>query len=237
MSKAAKSLMLALIGCCSVLAFATAQRGDLLLLDGKKYTIFTNPLEPYLERHRDRLPETTVVSTGLWRGYVATWEVKDGHLLLVDVAMLKSVKSGEKDWSTELSSVMPQMFPGEKAVAADWFSGHIIIPNGKLVRYVHMGYASIYKRYIMLRVEKGVLIRKWTTNAEGFIKFRDAQFASFKNTEEYRQALADTAKEGNTTPKENEEFLREYYSERYMAMIFDNPTPAEEKREQRNEGL
>jgi hypothetical protein len=37
-----------------------------------------------------------------------------------------------------------------------------------------------------------------------------------------RKALAETSKEGGMSRKENEEFLRQYYSERYMSMIFDN---------------
>jgi hypothetical protein len=209
---------------CSVLAFATAQQGDKLLVDGKSYEIFTNPLEPYLEEHPGKLPKSEVVSTALWRGYVATWEVKDHKLLLMDVGILKSVpeKSGS-GFSTELTSVMEQIFPGKKEVFAEWYSGNIIIPDGKLVHYVHMGYASTYSKYILLRVEKGAVTRQWKTDAEGYIKFRDAQFEAFKKTEEYRKALAETSKEGSMSPKENEEFLREYYSARYMAMIFDAP--------------
>jgi hypothetical protein len=208
---------------CSVLLLATAQRGDNLRLDGKEYGIYTNPLEPFLQENPGKLPKSDVISTGLWRGYVATWEVKDRMLLLVDVQILHSEKKpGESGFSTEFKSVMAQMFPENKAVAARWFSGNIIVPDGKLVNYVHMGYASTYEKYILLRIENGAVIRQWTTDASGFIKFRDAQFAAYKKTEEFRKALAETAKEGSMSPKENEEFLRQYYSERYMSMIFDN---------------
>lgn len=210
------------IACLSILAWATAQQGDVLILKGKKYFIYTNPLESYLQNNPGILPKADVVSTGLWRGYVATWEVRNDRLLLVDVGILKSVsKPGESGFSTELSSVMSKMFPGEREVAANWFSGHVIVPDGKLIHYVHMGYASTYEKYIVLRIEKGAVTQKWTTDAKGFIEFRDRQFAFYKNTEEYRKALAETTKDGNMTPKQNEEFLREYYSERYMSMIFD----------------
>jgi hypothetical protein len=212
-----------LLAGCSIVLFATAQRGDNLRLDGKNYEIFTDPLEPYLEKNRDKLPKSNVTSTGLWRGYVATWEIKDHALLLVDVQILQSVsKPKEPGFSTELKSVMEQMFPGEKEVAARWFSGNIIVPDGKLKQYVHMGYASTYEKYILLRVEKGAVTRQWKTDAEGFVRFRNAQFESFKKTEEYRKALAETSKEGSMSPKENEEFLREFYSGRYMSMIFDD---------------
>jgi len=96
----------------------------------------------------------------------------------------------------------------------------------KLVRYVHMGYASIYKKYIILRVEHGMVTRNRRADAAGFVRFRNAQFASFKKTEKYREALADAAKEGTKNGGESavqtEEFLRELYSERYMSMILED---------------
>ena len=224
MKKLLMLTLVAVVAGCYLLLSATAQRSDNLRLDGKLYAIFTNPLAPYLRENPDKLPKSEVISTSLWRGYVATWEIKNQLLLLADVEILQSVsKPGEAGRSTELKSVMGQMFPGEKEVVAHWFSGHIIIPDGKLVNYVHMGYASTYEKYILIRVEKGAVTRQWKTDAEGFVKFRDAQFEAYKKTEEYRKALVDSSKEGGMSRKENEEFLRQYYSERYMSMIFDNP--------------
>ena len=208
----------------ATLVFATGQQGDILLLNGKRYSIFTNPLEPFLRNNPDKLPKSDVVSTSLWRGYVATWNVKNDRLMLVDVAILQSIaKPGERGLSTELASVMARVFPGQKEVIASWFTGNIIVPDGKLVNYVHMGYASTYEKYILLRVEQGTVTRKWNADAAAFAKFREAQFAAFKKTEEYRKALAETAKEGSMDAKQNEEFLREFYSERYMSMIFEEP--------------
>src|SRR5256885_10172569 len=134
------------LGVCSIVVlnavfvFATGQRGDILFLDGKKHFIFTNPLSPFLDKNPEKLPESKIVSTSLWRGYVATWEVRNDRLVLIDVGMLRSD-------SDDLRSVMSEMFPSQKDVLADWYSGHVIIPNGKLLNYVHMGYASTYKKY------------------------------------------------------------------------------------------
>ena len=224
MSKAAKLCVVLVLAGCAVYVFATSQYGDKLRLDGKSYEIFTNPLKPYLEENSDKLPKSNTYSTALWRGYVASWEVKNQVLLLVDVEIMQPVeKTDATGRSTEFGSVMAQMFPGEKEVLARWFSGNIIIPDGKLVHYVHMGYASTYEKYILLRVEKGAVTRQWKTDTEGFVKFRDAQFEAFKRTEEYRKILAETSKKGGMNRKENEEFLREFYSEQYMSMIFDSP--------------
>ena len=222
MSKAVRLGVCGIVVLCAIFVFATAQEGDILILDGKKYSIYTNPLEPFLRKNPEKLPKPEVISTANWRGYIATWEVKNDRLVLVDVEMRHAItKHGERDFSTELRSVMSEMFPGQKEILADWFSGHVIIPNGDLVQYVHMGYASTYEKYILLRVERGLVTRKWEADTAGFIKFRDAQFAAYKKTEEYRQALERTSKGGSRNSMQNEEFLREYYSERYMSMIFD----------------
>lgn len=131
-------------------------------------------------------------------------------------------KPGEQAFSTEWRSVMSKMFPGEKEVFATWFSGHVVIPNGALVNYLHMGYGSTYEKYILLRVENGLIKRKWDTDTAGFIKFREAQFSAFKKTEEYRQALQQMSKGGDLDASQNDNFLRAFYSERYMSMLFDD---------------
>src|SRR6267154_322237 len=228
MRKAIATALFLVVMSFSFFAFATAQQGDVLVLKGKQYFIYTNPLRVFLEQNPGKLPKSDVVSSSNWRGYVATWGVKDDRLVLTDVGVLQAVtKPGESGFSTELHSAMSDFFPGQKQVVASWFTGHIIIPRGKVVNYVHMGHASTYENYIILRVEKGVVTRNWTANTASFIRFRDSQFAAYKKTEEYRTALVETAKEANKSEglsaKKNEEFLREFYSETYLSMIFDKP--------------
>ena len=226
-SVSSKLVVLILVLVVAVELSGTAQQGDILVLNGKRYFIEKNPLQPFLKQNPGKLPESYVVSTSLWRGYVATWEVTDERLFLTDVGIEYSVtKPGESGFSTELRSVMSVLFPGEKRVRAEWFTGHIVIPNGKLVKYGHMGYASTYEKYIIMRVERGVVTRNWKADAKAFTKFRDAQFAAYKNTDEYRIALAEIAKgeEGKSdgwSAKKMEEFLREVDSEQYMSMIFE----------------
>ena len=50
---------------------------------------------------------------------------------------------------------MDYLFPGEDKVLADWFSGEIRIPHGEMIRYVHMGYASVYEKELFLRFVNG----------------------------------------------------------------------------------
>lgn len=112
-------------------------------MDGEKRYINTNPLEPYLAANPGLLPKSNIISTGNWRGYIATWEIRDGLLLLVDVEILAELDSPTNDrLSSEYRSVFSEMFPGYDSLPADWFTGNLIIPTGRLLRYVHLGYGS-----------------------------------------------------------------------------------------------
>jgi hypothetical protein len=228
MRKARPSVLVLIVMAFSLFVSATAQEGDVLFLKGKRYFIYTNPLDGFLDNNPEKLPKSDVVSSSNWRGYVATWDVKDERLVLIDVTILRSVTTtSKKAFRTEPRSVMSDLFPGNTDVIATWFTGHVIVPDGKLVNYVHMGYASTYDKYIILRVEGGLVTRNWTANSAEFAKFRDAQFRAFKKTEQYRKAHAEATKEAGKgeglSPKQNEEFLRQFYSEKYMSMVFDEP--------------
>lgn len=203
---------------------ATAQEGDILILDGKRYFIQTNPLRPYLQQHPDAVPQSDIISTSCWRGYVATWEVKDSELHLRDVTILRSGKDKSR---SEKMSVIFSMFGGQTSVRASWYTGNVIIPDGKLMRYVHMGYASTYERYIVLRVEQGRVTSQQKYGREAFEAFRKSQFDAFKETDAYRKAYEELAndKDGSSMkPEHIEEFIFEFYSEQYLATVYKPAT-------------
>src|SRR5215472_8189482 len=95
--------------------FATAQVGDILLLNGKKVSIFTNPLEPFLEQNPGVLSKSTIISTENWRGYLATWQVKNDRFMLTNIEILDASTRTDPDESfldsIKLSSVMSIVFP------------------------------------------------------------------------------------------------------------------------------
>ena len=137
-------------------AFATAQFPDELIYQEKRFPIFSNPLESYFTRDnprpRDLFPSSC---TACWRGYVATWTIKDGFLHL-----LKLVEGTCSADAPEIS--LAKIFPGqERPIKATWFSGTLKIPQGKQLRYVHMGYGSVYEKEWVLEFEKGKLTREY----------------------------------------------------------------------------
>lgn len=203
------------------LLLATAQMGDVLLVDGQQYSMQTEPLEPFLTNNRDRLPVSNVASTANWRGYIATWEIKEDRLLLTDIA-IQMEKPGAQHLETEYRSVLSAVFPDQSHIIADWFTGHLIVPAGKLKDYVHSGYASTFEKYLVITVRNGVVTGRWQLGYPAFVKFRDLQFLAYKKTVEYQAALARaTSGEEPMSPQRAEEFLRRTHAEEYMSRIFE----------------
>lgn len=144
-------------------AFATAQQPDVLLYDGKKYSLLANPLESYYNEERAKprfFTRPGSVSTGNWRGYVATWKIEEDFLYLVNIdSWICESLGSEKCKKADLKELFGEKYQDEK-VKADWFTGELRVPDGELLQYVHMGYGSIYEREIILKVEAGKITGK-----------------------------------------------------------------------------
>ncbi len=80
-----------------------------------------------------------VHSTACWRGYIGTWELKDGKFYLVSIGGKYAVKSSEP-------------------IFADWVTAVIRIPDGELLHYVHMGFGSVYEFETHLKIENGIVV-------------------------------------------------------------------------------
>jgi hypothetical protein len=215
----------------SVLVFAathtmaTVQVPDVIIIDGKNESLDTNPLAPYLSTHPKVIPKSDDPATDNWRGYVATWEILDGKLFLrrIDVAF-RNPKAPPNEDPRIIKNVIHKIFPDSKDLVAAWYSGALVIPRGKLVKYVHMGYGSTYESYTIVTVNKGVISRKLDLSAEDFTKYRESQFQAFKRTPEYATKFKEAK---SYDPSYSDEFvesvLQSVESERYLSIDFSKP--------------
>ncbi len=194
--KAFLALLYSLI--ISLNVFATAQYPDKIIYKGKEYSLYSNPLESYFEKNPDKRPKGGIMSTALWRGYVATFEVKGSQLFLKDIEIQYNDTASKESYPFKWRSVINEVFPGNEQVKIDWLTGLLVIPHGKLVNYVHMGYGSTYKNYILLEIDKGNLKNDKRFNYKEYEKFKEKQFQVFKQTDEYRKIKADLQKDGNS---------------------------------------
>lgn len=198
---------------CVGTAHATAQRADRIELDGTIHRLTVNPLETWLEAHPDvritRLPgqPDLGVCSGNWRGYLATFTVVGGQLML-DRVVLDACTDGDPDARTDL---VPLLFGGRDAVPVEWFSGVLVVPTGELVRYVHMGYGSLYSEYRLFRVERGRVLEEARMDDDRYERYRAAQFRLWQQSDDYREQLADLLNpepgRARWTPEEAEQFL------------------------------
>ncbi len=142
--------------------FATAQVPDVLLYQGEEYALFEEPLEDYFKIFGNS-PDNILkpVHSANWRGYQATWEIKNGKLLLIKLQReeVKVTAPGEFDFHTKDITISDIISNKTLPVFAEWYSGTLILPQGKKLQYIHMPYASIYEREILLEIEKGILAK------------------------------------------------------------------------------
>lgn len=118
--------ILALASPCS----ATFQAGDILKYRGEEFRTLVFPLEqfgPVAEKKLRLEIAPNTMSTGNYRGYVATWEVQSNKLYLVaiDGWIAESFDSHKR-------ATLELLFPGRVhngRVLADWFSGRIFTPG------------------------------------------------------------------------------------------------------------
>ena len=127
----------------------TAQVPERLIFEGEEVDLLSNPLSAYFALGGVN-PGFSPSSTALWRGYVGTWEILNDRLYLVAL---------EGDLSTGEEANLASVFPGfSDRVFAHWFSGRLRIPQGKMLNYVHGGYASTFERDVFLSLQNGVVV-------------------------------------------------------------------------------
>ena len=125
----------------------TIQAGDILSYSGEKTTIATEPLKPYLETRSD--VGFIFKSSALVRGYIGTWEIRNKKLYLTSlVGFIQNNKQVDLNY----------LFPKQTEVFANWFSGDIRIPDGKLLEKINLGYESVFEKERFLNFKEGILI-------------------------------------------------------------------------------
>lgn len=134
-------------------AHGTAQTPERLIYKGETNRLCTLPLDPYLKAHKLRLweiepPEKHLLSSGCWRGYIGTWEIKNGFLWLVKLEQLDRT-------DVPLVKVFPGQIPPIKAA---WFSGTLHLTQGKRLLYVHAEFESVFERDVFIEIREGKII-------------------------------------------------------------------------------
>lgn len=179
--------------CLPTWARATAQVPDRIIFDGETHPLFSNPLDDYWKRPQDKpeLFSEGAMSTGNWRGYVATFELRDDTLWLNKIEKEYDNDQADKDdhRNSWVMRVIPayKVFPMEDyPIKATWYSGVLRIPQGEQLRYVHMGYQSTYERELIFVIEHGQVVESHVIDNAGKNLYRsqsDLEFCAIGNAE------------------------------------------------------
>jgi len=127
----------------------TVQAKEKLIIDNKKYLMISEPLESYLQAMKEKV-KFDLRTTGCWRGYVGTWKLENEKLYLIDLVGTKY----DSELNTHNEVGMEYLFPNQKSVFANWFSGQLEIPDGTIL----MEGTTYLGDFLFLKFDKGVLI-------------------------------------------------------------------------------
>lgn len=126
----------------------TAQFREAVDYKGERKSMATLPLQPHLESLAVPLV-LYPMHTACMRCYQGLWEISDGKLFFKDIY-------GHLLDCTPLT--VKFLFPdSDGLVLADWYTGTLRFPEGKLLKYVHNEFMSRYERELHIIVEKGIV--------------------------------------------------------------------------------
>lgn len=183
----------------SNLFFCLAQNQipDTLIFEDKTYSLNRYILEDYFLKNPNKKPKSEIVSTNLWRGYVATFKFLDNHLFLknIEIAELDTLNSKinftkldsifsleTKHYNKKFKSVINTT--NLNKIEIDWLTCLLVLPYGKKNKKIEYQ-DSVYENYLLLEISKGQLMKSINFTLEEFQKFKKLQYEKFKNTSRY----------------------------------------------------
>jgi hypothetical protein len=195
---------------------ATAQEPDTIVINNKLLPLNTNPLDKHIKIIGWEPPEVASIWSSNWRGYIAKWEIEAGNLILKEASIL--LKGGTyKDQKRQ--SIVAELFPKKKRVIATWYTGALIVPDGEMTNYVHMGYGSSYENYQVLRIQKGIVIEHLTFSSQQFEIYKERKFQNFKETKKFQEELNQfTTGEDKWSEEDALDYMQSAYAEYYLSI-------------------
>lgn len=210
--------------------------GDLLVFDGRKMRIETTPFAQYFAKHPEARSETDVIKDQ-GRTYSAIWEFVDSMFYLNEALVLRWIPSTlTPDTSEGMEPVIPELFPDQGRVFADWFTGYLIIPFGDDTISCYSECPDVAGRYMMYAVLHGVMKKEWTMSGDSFCEFWQSQYQAFQQSQEYDGFFSDELRRVQRLHRERqpgwpvvaerdsmlaEHFLRSRQFGHYMSIIRD----------------
>lgn len=152
----------------------TAQSPERIILDGRPQPIYGDPLYRLRKQCRLDLRNPNCWSTGNYRGYVGTWEIRAGTLYLVHLCWdgwdgeSCEVPITDDDFRRRLFRAAGGAgFP----LRAHWFNGLIRIAAGRRLVYSHQGWSHWHERERVMQFRNGEIVRDREVNTHAMLEW------------------------------------------------------------------
>lgn len=150
-------------------AKATGQTGDIIYIDGKKWSLLGKPLnyddELLYTKLNEFLPTDREWSTANWSGYTGCWEIVYGRLYLKEVIayiyddILKIHYEVTYD-ANDLKELFAPYYTVH-GISAEWYSNKAVTAGrGECIRYIHDAYDRNYAEELVMTFEKGEVVKE-----------------------------------------------------------------------------
>lgn len=141
-----------------VTAFATAQLTERINDNGVSKSLAGYLLELdsiSFSKLEQRIPDE-MVSTGLWRGYIGHWKIKNDSLFLDSVLVRDTACDTLRFVPAKIDDIYAS-HPAPSGYFADWITDTLRVVSGKILHYDHMGWASDWETEEFVSVEGGLV--------------------------------------------------------------------------------
>lgn len=169
----------------------TQQSPDRLRYDGKDYSLDEFVLGSYLLRHPEQHPQPKSALSCLWRGYIASFAIRDGLLWLDEIQTPPEPDS-------ELHDHLRALLPAEEPCA--WFTGLLPLERStwrppiriKRIKGVRQRVEPLlHPRQVtheLLQLEAGRVVHHWRLTPDQHDRFCEEQRVYFRMSPDYEAA-------------------------------------------------
>lgn len=149
----------------------TMQFRDLLIYENKEYDLTATLLSKYFITYPEKTIKTKYSVTALYRGYVATFEIRNNLLFVNEIEQLV----GKNLRFKRVKKFDYQQY-------CNWFSGFVRILDR------NQNYYNEFDKtipYVFLEFNEGCLVKKHDFTYESYKAFKDVRYEKFKLTDKY----------------------------------------------------
>ena len=184
-----KSIITIALFLISMATYATGQDGDVIYIDGARWTLLGQPIsrDTMLWRQvRAAIPQQHVIVSSSWSGFTAFWSIRNDKLYLDSIQYLRATTDKKTQSECIPAETLRRVFKNYSygtSIAAGWLKGNIRVARGKVLYYEHYGYERNYEEEQIISLDQGKVtgvkvFHNYTKDGFSFDQVRKTQMGS-----------------------------------------------------------